>query len=211
MFHPSTHIQESAEAALRKARTIGKGILVGMHLRLKRPIPNGSGASPAPPPQVFFRTALLAALRHGLDTRLTTFYLATDDSSAQQDAKVYFASNNLTFAMLTDISFGSDGDRSSKRALKNAIVDMFVISQCQVIVGTYGSSFSSVAASIAGVTRYEVKADGSYWQALPEPCYRFSARGHSSRQFILRPQSIYHEQCMLGHVGKVAKGKRGNS
>jgi|AntAceMinimDraft_1070359.scaffolds.fasta_scaffold16605_2 hypothetical protein len=42
------------------------------------------------------------------------------------------------------VTFGKDGDRSSVGALQNAVAEMRVLSLCDELVGSYGSSFSAV-------------------------------------------------------------------
>ena len=66
-------------------------------------------------------------------------------------------------------------------SLQNAIAEMRVLSMCDEIVGSYGSSFSAVAASWGAITKYDIRADGSYWNtAWNEPCWRFASRGHNA-------------------------------
>jgi hypothetical protein len=75
------------------------------------------------------------------------------------------------------------------------VAEMRVLSQCDELVGSYGSSFSAVAASWGAIERYDVRADGSYWQSgMSEPCWRFASRGHGEA-VANSPDLPYHEGC----------------
>ena len=66
---------------------------------------------------------------------------------ARDRATEYFSRRGLTVRFMEGIKFGNDGDRTSVESLQNAIAEMRVLSMCDEIVGSYGSSFSAVAAS----------------------------------------------------------------
>ena len=52
-----------------------------------------------------------------------------------------------------------------------------------------------VAASWGAIERYDVRADGSYWQSgMSEPCWRFASRGHGEA-VANSPDLPYHEGC----------------
>jgi hypothetical protein len=208
LFHPQLEVAEQATTILGG---IGPHV-VGLHLRLQKPTPNGSivrGRAASIEPDAFYRIALLAAYESGLPlNNSTTFYLATDSPTALAKASSFFEPRGLHTVSQHGLSFGNDGDRTTKKSLMAAIVDIMVLSRSASMLGTYGSSFTSVAASLGGLYRYEVKADLSYWRAMPEPCYRFAARNHTTAGMEMLPSTVYHKLCHSGIAGKVSSKSR---
>lgn len=79
-----------------------------------------------------------ALLKNNPETR---FFLATDDPQLEDDLCKRFGSTILT-------QKSKDLDRNSKKAIEDAVVDLYSLSQTQLILGSYWSSFSNVAAEI---------------------------------------------------------------
>ena len=195
LLNPSPKIQKTVD---RTFESLGK-YNFGMHLRMQKPMPAGGDKGvKVPEPEVFFKFARMRAEALGFPASDTVFYLASDDARARDRATEYFSRRGLTVRFMEGIKFGNDGDRTSVESLQNAIAEMRVLSMCDEIVGSYGSSFSAVAASWGAITKYDIRADGSYWNtAWNEPCWRFASRGHSTA--ISDAASLpYHEGCHEG-------------
>ena len=195
LLTPSPKIQKTVD---RTFESLGK-YNFGMHLRMQKPMPAGGDKGvKVPEPEVFFRFARMRAEALGFPASDTVFYLASDDARARDRATEYFNKRGLTVRFMEGIKFGNDGDRTSVESLQNAIAEMRVLSMCDEIVGSYGSSFSAVAASWGAITKYDIRADGSYWNTgWNEPCWRFASRGHNAA--ISDAASLpYHEGCHEG-------------
>ena len=195
LLTPSANVQRAVDGMLEN---LGK-YNFGMHLRMQKPMPAGGNKGvKVPEPEVFFRFARMRAEALGFPESETVFYLASDDETARERASQYFSKRGLTVRFMEGVKFGNDGDRGSVESLQNAIAEMRVLSFCDEIVGSYGSSFSAVAASWGAVTKYDIRADGSYWNtAWSEPCWRFASRGHGSA--LKDAASLpYHEECHRG-------------
>ena len=195
LLTPSPKIQKTVD---RTFESLGK-YNFGMHLRMQKPMPAGGDKGvKVPEPEVFFRFARMRAEALGFPASDTVFYLASDDARARDRATEYFNKRGLTVRFMQGIKFGNDGDRTSVESLQNAIAEMRVLSMCDEIVGSYGSSFSAVAASWGAITKYDIRADGSYWNTgWNEPCWRFASRGHNAA--ISDAASLpYHEGCHEG-------------
>jgi hypothetical protein len=195
LLTPSAKVQQTVD---RTMESLGK-YNFGMHLRMQKPMPAGGDKGvKVPDPEVFFRFARMRAEALGFPASETIFYLASDDARARERATLYFRKYDLTVRFMDGIKFGNDGDRTSVESLQNAIAEMRVLSMCDEIIGSYGSSFSAVAASWGAITKYDIRADGSYWNtAWNEPCWRFASRGHNSA--ISDAASLpYHEGCHEG-------------
>ena len=195
LLTPSPKIQKTVDRTFER---LGK-YNFGMHLRMQKPMPAGGDKGvKVPDPEVFFKFARMRAEALGFPASDTVFYLASDDSRARDRATEYFSKRGLTVRFMEGIKFGNDGDRASVESLQNAIAEMRVLSMCDEIVGSYGSSFSAAAASWGAITKYDIRADGSYWNtAWNEPCWRFASRGHNTA--ISDAASLpYHEGCHEG-------------
>ncbi len=70
------------------------------------------------------------------------FYVATDDSTVLERLKNRYGTRILHYSQ-------RPVSRKSVRGMKDAAIDMFALSECDVIYGSYGSTFS-VAASYIG-------------------------------------------------------------
>lgn len=71
------------------------------------------------------------------------FFLATDDLNTQNSLAKLFSNRNLIF-------YEKEFSRSEQRGIQDACVDLFCLSNCQRIFGSYWSSFTEVASYIHG-------------------------------------------------------------
>lgn len=198
LLQPAAPVQAAVTRARRDVEAAGR-FCFGLHLRMQKPMPAGGDKGvKVPEPDVFFRVALMRMTALGVPADQAVFYLASDDHRARAAAQAFFTPRGLKVLWMQGVTFGKDGDRTSAAALQNAVAEMRVLSLCDELVGSYGSSFSAVAASWGAVDRYDVRADGSYWQSgMSEPCWRFASRGHGEA-VADSPDLPYHEGCHEG-------------
>lgn len=78
----------------------------------------------------------------------TVFYLATDDEEVERDF-------SKKYKVIEHKTFGDNKSRNSAVGIMDAYVDMLCLSKCEKIYGSYGSSFSEMAALI-GDTKLEI-------------------------------------------------------
>lgn len=81
----------------------------------------------------------------------TVFYLATDDPQEKDDLQRRFGDRLLTQPI-------SSYDRSSKDAILEAATEFFNLSRCRRILGSFGSTFSQLAARL-GNSELEIITD----------------------------------------------------
>jgi len=81
-----------------------------------------------------------------------TFYLATDDTEEEQTLKKHFGSRVKTYSKRSL-------NRNNPIAIIDAVVDLYHLSQCSKIYGSYFSSFSDVAAMWGGITKETIKLE----------------------------------------------------
>lgn len=72
-----------------------------------------------------------------------TIYLATDSESVKRDFRNRYG--NLV------ITSDNEADRGSVKGIQDGIVDLYTLSETSRIYGSYGSSFSELAAEIGGI------------------------------------------------------------
>ena len=72
------------------------------------------------------------------------FYIATDDAEVEEYIKQQFPTIEHSY-------FSDKKSRRTESGMKDAYVDMLCLSRCKKIYGSYGSSFSQLAALIGGI------------------------------------------------------------
>ena len=82
----------------------------------------------------------------------TKFYLATDDPNEEQAFIDRFGKRMLIYCK-------HSLDRNNPVAIKDALVDLYNLSHCKKIYGSYWSSFSDTAAIWTGIEKIEVKRE----------------------------------------------------
>lgn len=75
------------------------------------------------------------------DDNSTNFFLCTDEPETEKNFKSYFGDRILS---VEDKIL----DRNKQDGIKHAVIDMFCLSKTKIILGSYWSSFSLVAANI---------------------------------------------------------------
>ena len=80
------------------------------------------------------------------------FYLATDDPNEEKAFIEKFGESILIYQK-------HSLDRNNPIAIKDALVDLYNLSHCRKIYGSYWSSFSDTAALWSGIEKIELKAD----------------------------------------------------
>lgn len=83
----------------------------------------------------------------------TKFYLATDDP---QEEKLFIERYGHRIVVYQKNSL----DRNNPLAIKDALVDLYNLSRCRKIYGSYWSSFSDTAALWTGIEKEELKKRG---------------------------------------------------
>lgn len=110
-----------------------KGNVYGIHIRRtdnKRSIDNS--------PLEEFDRVMTELVKEKGDV---VFYLATDDAEVEKDFK-------SRYNIIEHSTFGDSKSRDSSTGIMDAYVDMLCLSRCDVIYGSYGSSFSEMASLI---------------------------------------------------------------
>lgn len=72
------------------------------------------------------------------------FYVATDDKEVEKSIM-------QRFPVIAHSYFSNEKSRRTENGMKDAYVDMLCLSKCKKIYGSFGSSFSQVAALIGGI------------------------------------------------------------
>ncbi len=73
------------------------------------------------------------------------FYVTTDDRTVEQELKKYFPTDKLIFYENKVI------DRDSKEGIEDAMIDMFCLSKCSKILGSFNSTFSLIPSIMGGI------------------------------------------------------------
>ncbi len=82
----------------------------------------------------------------------TKFYLATDDPNEEKSFIEKFGESILIYQK-------HSLDRNNPIAIKDALVDLYNLSHCKKIYGSYWSSFSDTAALWSGIEKIELKVN----------------------------------------------------
>lgn len=80
-----------------------------------------------------------------------SIYLATDSENIKEDFKNKYG-NRIFFST-------SEADRNSVSGIMDAVAEMYVLSMTNKIYGSYGSSYSEVAAALGGIPLIVLKND----------------------------------------------------
>ena len=115
---------------------------IGLHIRRT----DNTNAIKYSPTTLFFEK-VETELR---DNPQTKFYLATDDPREEQSFIEKFGKSILVYCK-------HSLDRNNPVAIKDALVDLYNLSHCKKIYGSYWSSFSDTAALWTGIEKIEIK------------------------------------------------------
>jgi hypothetical protein len=80
----------------------------------------------------------------------TRFFIATDSPEEEEFLKRKFPGKTLSFPK-------SSLDRSRERAIQDAMIDLYCLSRCRKLIGSYWSSFSETAWQINGIEHVIIK------------------------------------------------------
>ncbi len=110
--------------------------LIGVHIRRTDNKPAiGKSSTDA------FLAAMEAEIAADPDVR---FYLATDDLSEEKTLREHFPGRIIS-------NEGRDLSRDSVTGIQDALVDLYSLSRCSKIIGSFYSSFTDLAADIRGI------------------------------------------------------------
>lgn len=126
-------------------RTMGSlepGKLIGVHIRRG----DNDAAIQVSPVEAFIERMQLEVDQ---DPEVS-FYLATDDPVTETRVKECFPGRVLTRPKVFA--------RNRAEGVRDALVDLLVLSRCRLILGSYWSSFSDTASELAGAKRETVRA-----------------------------------------------------
>jgi hypothetical protein len=88
--------------------------------------------------------AFISAMRHEINEKPSVmFYLATDDIRVKRTFTGIFGDRILT----TQVQMS----RNDEQGIRDALVELYVLSRTQKILGSYWSSYSKVAAELGGI------------------------------------------------------------
>lgn len=80
------------------------------------------------------------------------FFLATDDPAIEIELRTIFPNKIVTH-------YKKSLDRNNPLAIKDAVIDLYCLSNCRKIIGSYWSSFTDIAAEINGIDRTIIKEE----------------------------------------------------
>lgn len=130
-LHPLPHIKQRIDSLVDSFRTP----TVGVHIRR-----TDNTKSLSESPLAAFEREMQAAIEQ--DDRVS-FYLATDDEEVRKrlvnlfPRRIYFQTGSPT--------------RATREGMEAAVVDLFVLSRTQRLIGSYWSSFTDTAAELGGI------------------------------------------------------------
>lgn len=131
IFKPVPEIQSKIDYVKGKI----SGNTVGVHIRR-----TDNGKSIMYSPTVSF----IREMDRELDNNAqTTFYLATDSEEEKQMLKKRYGSRLVVYDGLLE--------RSSVEGIQDAVVDLYSLSSCRKVFGSYYSSFSDIAAVLGNI------------------------------------------------------------
>jgi hypothetical protein len=117
---------------------------IGLHIRRT----DNTNAIKYSPTSLFF-AKVEEELKEKADTK---FYLATDDPHEEQAFLEKFGNRIMIYKK-------HSLDRNNPLAIKDALVDLYNLSHCRKIYGSYWSSFSDTAALWRGIEKVELKLE----------------------------------------------------
>jgi len=137
-----------------------KKLTIGIQIRTKK---HFRGLE-KPAMETFFKLARLLQQKHEVSDDETSFFVTTDDPHA------FDVANNVLHGLNVWHT-----DFHPRRTLSGdlmAVVDMRLLSLCDEMVITHGSSFGQIAAAWTKKLPYSVAPGDTYWGAsVSEPCY----------------------------------------
>ncbi|NES81022.1 MAG: hypothetical protein F6K10_06230 [Moorea sp. SIO2B7] len=87
----------------------------------------------------------ISAIEKEIYNGCSKFFLATDNKITQQLIYHKFPNKIISYCQ----RFNSDNKRQTP--VKNAVIDLYLLSKCQKMIGSYYSSFSEYAAELGGI------------------------------------------------------------
>ena len=87
----------------------------------------------------------------------TCFYVATDDDSIETMLRARYGPQRIS---TQGLSAARRADRATPDGIRCALVDLLALARCDVVVGTYYSSFSTLAATWHGVPLHVLRRRG---------------------------------------------------
>jgi hypothetical protein len=121
--------------------------MIGMHLRRHK-----GSRTLAPKVRDFGSLADAIQRAHGWSDEDTGIFVATDTASVVDELRYSFPSKNFIF-LAKNLSFGQQPS-GNPGTIHDAWVDMFLLSYCEELILTFGSSFGSMAAGMGGIKPY---------------------------------------------------------
>ena len=140
---PSDNISSRVERIVENFRD---EYTVGVHIR-----GTDNNKSIEMSPISLFVDRMQQELSHSPDT---LFYLSTDSVEAKETLTSRFGEKRILFQPGIELS------RNRKKGIEDAFVDMLCLSKTKHIFGSYWSSFSAIAASIGGIEKETLIAEG---------------------------------------------------
>lgn len=127
-----------------RMRAIESGIdehIIGVHIRRTDNIVSINGS-----PTEAFVNRMKEEIQKNGDT---TFYLATDSEEEKENMKKIFGERIITSSFKADCN--------SARGIKNAVVEMYILSSTTRILGSAGISYSIIASKIGNIPYEAIK------------------------------------------------------
>ena len=131
-IHPSANIENKGRKVFEQ---IHKNT-VGVHIRRTDHIEAIANS----PLELFFDR-----MQREITNSDANFYVTTDDRTVEQELKKYFPTDKLIFYENKVI------DRDSKEGIEDAMIDMFCLSKCSKILGSFNSTFSLIPSIMGGI------------------------------------------------------------
>lgn len=129
-------LSAAEETVARMAAGSGAGRVVGVHIRR-----GDNGASIQVSPLELFLERMWREVDQDPEAR---FFLATDDPDTERTVMGEFPGRVTVRS--------KDFARDRAKGVKDALVDLLVLSKCSLVLGSYWSSFSQTAAEMGGGT-----------------------------------------------------------
>ena len=131
LIHPLSRYEAQATDILK-----GMKDTVGLHIRR-----TDNAMSVRHSPLTLFFNAVDLELKHNPETN---FYLASDDEDTKKVLVERYGGDRIVTSSLK-------ADRSSASGIKNAFLEMVILSKCSKIYGSFYSSFSEAASKLGNV------------------------------------------------------------
>ncbi|MEM9423654.1 MAG: hypothetical protein AAF975_02555, partial [Spirochaetota bacterium] len=97
----------------------------------------------------------IACMRSEIDKDSSVkFFLATDDLSVEIKLRQIFPGRIVSYPK-------KNFDRNNPIAIQDAVIDLYCLSNCRKLIGSYSSSFSEIASEINGIELIVAKEGNS--------------------------------------------------